>query len=285
MLEVGLGGRLDATNVVTPIAAAITSIDFDHQAQLGDTLEAIAGEKAGVIKPGIPVVCGPLPPDADRVIREVSVERGARLVRAADAVRMTGRTDGAIDVVTERRQLDGVGLALSGRHQQENAAVAVALLDELARGGIAVPDSAVRAGLSLAVWPARLERFRAGGTDVLLDAAHNPAGARALAAYLEGIGWTNVTLLFGALQDKDVRRMLEPLAPLCASVVCTTAPSTRAFAAEELAAIAVEVMAGRASVEAVGDPAAALARARLDRRPIVAAGSIFLIGPLRDILR
>jgi dihydrofolate synthase/folylpolyglutamate synthase len=285
VLEVGLGGRLDATNVVTPIAAAITSIDFDHQAQLGDTLDAIAREKAGVIKPGIPVVCGPLPPDAERAIKEVSVERGAWMVRAADAVRMPERADGTIDVGTSLRQLNGVRLALSGRHQQENAAVAVALLDVIAGGGIAVPDSAVRAGLSLAVWPARLERFRVDGTDVLLDAAHNPAGARALAVYLEAIGWTNVTLLFGALQDKDVRRMLEPLAPLCAAVVCTTAPSTRAFAAEELAAIAAEVMGGRALVEAVGDPAAALARARLGGRPIVGAGSIFLIGPLRAILQ
>jgi dihydrofolate synthase / folylpolyglutamate synthase len=285
VLEVGLGGRLDATNVVMPIAAAITSVDFDHQTQLGDTIEAIAREKAGIIKPGIPVVCGPLPPEADRVVRETSGERGARLVRASEAVRMTERGDGAIDVATEQRQLDGVRLALSGRHQQENAAVAVALLDELARAGIAVPDGAVRAGLSRAVWPARLERFRVDGTDILLDAAHNPAGARALAAYLAGIGWTQVTLVFGALQDKDVRRMLEPLAPLCAVIVCTTAPTPRAFAAEELAAIATEVSAGRLRVEAVGDPAAALTRARRGGGPIVAAGSIFLIGPLRDILR
>ena len=125
--------------------------------------------------------------------------------------------------------------------------MAVALLDELARSGIAVPDGAVRAGLSGAVWPGRLERFRVDGTEILLDAAHNPAGARALAAYLAEIGWTGVTLLFGAMQDKDVRRMLEPLAPLCAAIVCTTAPTPRAFAAEELAAIAAEVMAGRAA--------------------------------------
>ena len=170
------------------------------------------------------------------MVRDTCAERGARMVRAADVVRMTARGDGAIDVATGPRRLDGVTLALSGGHQQENAAVAVALLDELARSGIAVPDGAVRAGLSRAVWPARLERFQVDGTDILLDAAHNPAGARALAAYLAEIGWTEVTLLFGALQDKDVRRMLEPLAPLCAAIVCTTAPTPRAFAAEELAA-------------------------------------------------
>jgi len=285
VLEVGLGGRLDATNVVMPIAAAITSIDFDHQAQLGNTIEAIAREKAGGIKPGIPVVCGPLPPDAERVVRETCGERGARMVRAPEVVRMTQRDDGAIDVATEQRLLDGVRLALRGRHQQENAAVAVALLDELARAGIIVPDAAVREGLSRAVWPARLERFRVDGADVLLDAAHNPAGARALAAYLAEIGWTDVTLVFGALQDKDVRGMLDALAPLCKAVICTTAQTPRAFPAEALAAVATEVVAGRARVEAIGDPAAALARARRGGGPVVAAGSIFLIGPLRDILR
>ena len=285
VLEVGLGGRLDATNIVMPIAAAITSIDFDHQAQLGDTLEAIAREKAGVIKPGIPVVCGPLPPEADRAVLETSRERGARMVRAAQIVRMAERGDGAVDVATDQRRLDDVTLALSGRHQRENAAVAVALLDELARAGIAVPDDAVRAGLCRAVWPGRLERLRVDGTDILLDAAHNPAGARALAAYLVEIGWTDVTLVFGALRDKDVRRMLELLTPLCATIVCTTAPTPRAFGAEELAVVATEVAGGRALVEAVGDPAAALTRARRGRGPVVAAGSIFLIGSLRAILR
>jgi dihydrofolate synthase/folylpolyglutamate synthase len=268
-----------------PIAAAITSIGFDHQAQLGDTLAAIAREKAGVIKPGVPVVCGRVPSEAARVIEEVASGRGARLVRVEDAVIVTQGRNGAIDVATRHRRLDGVRLALRGRHQQENAAVAVALLDELAGAGITVPDTAVRDGLSGAVWPGRLEPFQAGGTDILLDAAHNPAGAAALAAYLAEIGWTGVTLLFGAMQDKDVERMLEPLAPLCAAIVCTTPPTPRALAAEDLAAIARKVMAGRGVVEAVADPAAALAHARHGAARVVAAGSIFLIGPLRDILR
>jgi dihydrofolate synthase / folylpolyglutamate synthase len=285
VLEVGLGGRLDATNVVMPIAAAITSIGFDHQAQLGNTLASIAREKAGIIKPGVPVVCGPLDAEADRVIAEVSAERGARVVRADEAVAITPRGTGAIDILTGRRRLDGVTLALRGRHQQENAAVAVALLDELARAGTAVPDAAVREGLSHAVWPGRLERFEMDGTDILLDAAHNPAGASALAAYLSEIGWTRVTLLFGVMQDKDVAGMLEPLAPLCAAIVCTTPPTPRALAAEDLAAIARKVMAGQGLVEAIGAPAAALAHARRGGGPVVAAGSIFLIGPLRDILR
>jgi dihydrofolate synthase/folylpolyglutamate synthase len=120
---------------------------------------------------------------------------------------------------------------------------------------------------------------------VLLDAAHNPAGARALASYLEDIGWTHVTLLFGAMRDKDAAGMLRPLAPLCAHIVCTTAPTPRAATAADLAFHAREVTPHGVPVDQIDDPSAALERAWTAGNPIVAAGSIFLIGPLRDILR
>lgn len=283
VLEVGLGGRLDATNVVTPIATAITSIDFDHQAQLGNTIESIAREKAGIIKAGVPVICGPLPEAADTVIRDVCDARGAPMIRAPESVRILPRAhDAAVDVRTDLRTLDNVTLALHGRHQRNNAAVAVALLDELARQGITVTDGAVRAGLTRAEWPARLERLARGDVEILLDAAHNPAGARALASHLQDIGWSRITLLFGAMHDKDITGMLAPLALLCESIICTTAPSPRALSAVELAAIARPLAP---TVEAIADPGAALERAVGMGRPVVAAGSIFLIGPLRDILR
>ena len=283
VLEVGLGGRLDATNIATPIATAITSIDYDHQAQLGDTIEAIAREKAGIIKPGIPVVCGPLPPAAEAIIHAISKTRGAPVIEALDEVRIVRREhDSAVDVRSRTRSLEDVTMALRGAHQLDNAAVAVALLDELANQGITVPDGAVRAGLTQAEWPGRLERFTRGRTEILLDAAHNPAGARALASHLQEIGWSRVTLVFGAMRDKDVRHMLGALAPFCGTIVCTTAPSPRALSASELAGIASPL---GPTVEAIADPAAALARAVEMGRPVVAAGSIFLIGPLRDILR
>ena len=284
VLEVGLGGRLDATNVVTPIAAAITTIDFDHQEQLGSTLASIAREKAGVIKAGVPVICGLLPPDAERVVREVCDERGSRMILAEDAVRVSVRGP-ELDFTTRVRTLDNVRLALEGAHQRQNAAVAVALLDELAQTGTPVPDEAVREGLTQAAWPARIERFQAGGTEFLLDAAHNPAGARALAAYLAESGWKDITLVFGAMRDKDVRGMLEALVPSCGLIVCTTAPTPRALPAEALAAMAVDVSRGRTEVETVGNPEAAVEHARRRGRAVVVAGSIFLIGPLRDILR
>ena len=283
VLEVGLGGRLDATNIATPIATAITSIAFDHQAQLGDTLEAIAREKAGIIKPGIPVVCGPLPPEAEAVVREIGTARGAPVIAALDAVRILRHADRAsVEVRSRMRSLDDVRMSLGGRHQLDNASVAVALLDELAAQGITVPDGAVRTGLTQALWPGRLERFARGGIEILLDAAHNPAGARALASHLNDIGWFRVTLLFGAMRDKDVRQMLDTLAPFCEAIVCTTASSPRALSASDLAASAGPLAR---TIEAIADPAAALERAVEMGRPVVAAGSIFLIGPLRDILR
>jgi dihydrofolate synthase/folylpolyglutamate synthase len=273
VLEVGLGGRLDATNVVQPIVTAITSIDFDHQAQLGDSLSSIAREKAGIVKPGVPLVCGPVPPEARRVIDDVAAERGAAVLHVTDAL-------------LRERGFGNVTLALQGRHQRDNAAVAVGVLDAMTqRSGIPVSDEAIRHGLADASWPARLERRRYGAREVLLDAAHNPAGARALASYLQEIGWTAVTLLFGAMHDKDARGMLRPLAPFCARIITTTAPSSRAASAAELAEAARAVVDSRVRVEAIDDPPTALERAAAAENPIVAAGSIFLIGPLRDILR
>ena len=273
VLEVGLGGRLDATNVVTPIAAAITSIDFDHQAQLGDTLESIAFEKAGVIKPGIPVVCGPLPESALRVVERVCAERGARLL-PVDA-----RALAAVDALAAGRPL-----ALPGVHQRVNAAVAVLLLETVRGLGVSIAPEAIRRGLCDVQWPARLERFRHRGTDVLLDAAHNPAGAQALAVYLRGVGWTDAALVLGVMRDKQVDAIVAALAPVCSLLVCTTARSPRAMAAAQIAETARRV-APAAAIEAVADPVAALERACRLRPRVVAAGSIFLVGPLRGILR
>jgi dihydrofolate synthase / folylpolyglutamate synthase len=272
VLEVGLGGRLDATNVVTPVAAAITSIAFDHQAQLGNTLESIAFEKAGVIKPGIPVVCGDLPPAAERLILDVCRDRGATYVRAAECVDLT-------------TVLAGTAVGLSGAHQRANAAVAACLLQRVDAMGIRVGDAAIRAGLTDVVWPGRLELFTFEGSDVLIDAAHNPDGAGALAIYLQQSGWTDATLVFGVMQDKEVDPMLTALAPVCAALVCTTPDTPRAMPAETLAARAAAVAGASWRISTIADPAAAVAHAAGISRRVVVAGSIFLIGPVRGILR
>ena len=277
ILEVGLGGRLDATNIVSPVAAAIVSIDVDHQAQLGDSLASIAAEKAGIIKTGIPVVCGPMPDEALAVIEAVCRERHATLFRTD----LDGRLDARVATIP---------LALGGAHQRTNAAVALKLLDILdedATLALPIGADAAKRGLSTTTWPGRLERFDVGGCKVLVDAAHNPAGARALASYLRDTEPSGVTLVFGAMHDKDISGMLSALAPAVSSIVCTTAPHPRAATAAELQTIASRISH---HVEAIDDPLEAVRQACRQGRTVVVAGSIFLIGPVRaqlarDILR
>ncbi|HYT73829.1 MAG TPA: folylpolyglutamate synthase/dihydrofolate synthase family protein, partial [Vicinamibacterales bacterium] len=271
VLEVGLGGRLDATNIVSPVVAAIVSIDIDHEAQLGSTIPSIAAEKAGIVKPGIPVVCGRMPREALDVIRAVCTERGATLIRADEDRALAAR-------------LAAMPLSLAGEHQRANAAVAVTLLEVLdakASVGIHVDADAIRAGLTSTVWPGRLERFTRGSCRLLLDAAHNPAGARALAEYLRSTEPQGVTLVFGAMKDKAISEMLSALASAARTIVCTTAPSPRAASAMDVAA-----MAERLGLQArpIADPFAAIDHACSLGSPVVVAGSIFLIGPVREWL-
>ena len=270
VLEVGLGGRLDSTNIVSPIAAAIVSIDFDHQAQLGNTLESIAFEKAGVIKHGTPVVCGPMPQSALEVIATVCAEQHATLIR----------TDNDPDFAA---RIAGMAVGLAGEHQRANAGVAVRLLETIGRTSptLSVSDDAIRSGLATARWPGRLEYFSHRGCRILLDAAHNPAGARALASYLRNAGGDSVTLVFGAMQDKAVGDMLTPLAPVVTSIVCTTAPTARAMPAHAIAALAADI---GIRAERVDDPVDAVTRACAAGHLVVVAGSIFLIGPVREWL-
>jgi dihydrofolate synthase/folylpolyglutamate synthase len=236
-----------------------------------------------VIKSGIPVVCSPLPQSAEEVVRQVAADAGARVVRALDVVSIAAREDGRADFTSDRYALAGVDLALRGRHQIENAAVAIALLGELDHLGIAVDANAARSGLETVSWPGRLEHVTVAGAEIVLDAAHNPAGAAALREYLQSIGWTDAVLVFGVMADKDAVAMLRALAPVCRRIVCTTAVSPRAMPAGDLAATAAAV--GRWEVESEPSAAAALERARRAGPRVVVAGSIFLIGPLRDILR
>jgi dihydrofolate synthase / folylpolyglutamate synthase len=281
VLEVGLGGRLDATNIVTPAAAAIVSIDFDHQTQLGNTLASIAYEKAGIIKPGIPVVCGPLVDEAREVIERTCVERGAHFIQADRDVRVHRDAEGNLSMATSRLTLDQVHLGLEGQHQVDNAAVAMRLLDALDERGFATDAAAVRTGLTEPRWAARLERFTIDGCTVIVDAAHNPAGARALASYVRERYPDGITLVFGAMKDKAVDGMLLALAPIAAELICTTPPTPRALNADAVAALARPL---HPHVDVESDPMTAVARACRLGRTVVVAGSIFLVGPVRERL-
>jgi dihydrofolate synthase/folylpolyglutamate synthase len=293
VLEVGLGGRFDATNVVTPVVAAITSIDLDHTDLLGPTLEEIAREKAGIIKPAVPVVAGERKPGPRAVIEAAAAERGAPFVGAFDGIDLHARLDAGratIDLNTPSGVYTDVRLALAGRHQIDNAVVAVRLLETLSGTGLCVAAEAIVAGLERAVWPARLETIDAAriarrGRTVLLDAAHNPAGARALAAYLAEWHAGGLPIVFGAMRDKDVGGMLSALAPHAARFHLTRAQTPRAMDPSALTEISRREAPG-VPTEIHAHVRAALEEAmdRTASTTVVCTGSIFLVGEARAIL-
>jgi dihydrofolate synthase/folylpolyglutamate synthase len=272
VIEVGLGGRLDATNVVRPIATAITSIARDHEEYLGREIGAIAAEKAGIVKPGVPLVVGRLAPEADGVIADVATRVGApREV----AVPLEEAPDGTLAFRRGGLVWNGLRLGLPGGFQRDNAAVALTVLARVADRFPCAPD-AVRRGLAGVRWPGRLavvaERPR-----TVLDGAHNPAGAATLAQELPAVvGDRPVVLVFAVMADKDWRAILAPLLPRVARVVVTRV-GRRGLATGAL----VDALAPRLPVEAVEDPHAAVARGRAlagSDGAVLVAGSLFLVG-------
>jgi dihydrofolate synthase / folylpolyglutamate synthase len=289
VLEVGLGGRFDATTVATPVAAAITTIDLDHERFLGHTIAAIAGEKAGVIKPGIPVVVGETKPDAVSVIERACDDLGATMVPAAAGVRVevVAIDDGAavVRLSTPSGDYGSRRLSLRGRHQVGNAVVAVRLLEALDRLGFKIPRQAVIAAMTTTRWPGRLDVLPGGGgRTVLCDAAHNPAGARVLGEYLREVHPAGLPIVFGIMKDKDVLGTLAPLLPSATHLVFTRARTDRAMALAPLAEAALRA-GWRNAVEIEDEAATALERAWRHAPAICAAGSIFLVGEVLARLR
>jgi dihydrofolate synthase/folylpolyglutamate synthase len=283
VLEVGLGGRFDATNVVPAVAGAITSIDLDHEPHLGSTIDAIAFEKAGIIKPGMLVVSSEAKRQARDVIARASRERGAHLVLAQHSSAASVEIGDGLTTLTLKTPVRSYGpttLALRGRHQVSNALTAVRLLEELSAVGIDVPERAIRAGLTDVRWRGRLELLRApGDLQVLLDAAHNPAGLTTFAAYVREVFPPGLPVVFAAMQDKDVDGMLAALRPAATRVICTQPGTPRAVPARDLAERARR-HASETPVEHDPSPLAALQRAWQTGPLVGAVGSIYLIGEI-----
>jgi dihydrofolate synthase/folylpolyglutamate synthase len=292
VLEVGLGGRLDATNVADPVASAIVSVDFDHEVYLGRTLAAIAGEKAGVMRAGRPTVVGPLAAEARRAVlararesgaRVVEARRGARVARARRARLPSNDDAGSFDLRTPTAFYAGLR-PLPGAHQRDNLLVAIRLLEEARRKGLPVDLRAVPGAVARTRWPGRLEGVP-GRPPLVLDGAHNPAGARALAAHLDG--GPPFVLVFGAMADKDVRGLARELFPPAREIVLTRPRISRAAAPEELAR-----RAGRLAARARREPSVAralalarrLARGDGPRTVVVVAGSLYLVGAVKALL-
>jgi dihydrofolate synthase/folylpolyglutamate synthase len=288
VIEVGLGGRFDATNVLEPPVGTITSIAFDHEQHLGRTLQQIAFEKAGIIKPGMTIVSGALPEEAMHVVRAIAAERGASLVEAAQRARVQHEMEEGRARLTIETPTDRYGpalLALRGEHQVGNAVVATTML-EAARGQrLTIPASAVTHGLEHVEWPARLELLPLpNGARMLLDAAHNPEGARALREYLARWHPERPSLVIGIMRDKDADAILRELLPVTSSVIATAADTSRAMPASELASRVKGLDAARA-IAVCDDPGAAIDAAVATRATVCVAGSIFLAGAVRERLQ
>jgi len=253
VLETGMGGRLDATNAVRSDVAIVTSIGLDHQKWLGDTLGAIAGEKAGIFKPGVPaVVPANLPAEAMEVIRSHAAAQGSPLT------------------VVEKPLPADWSLGLRGAHQRWNAALAVAALRILRPD---LDESVVRRGLAEASWPARFQIFRGADRTVVVDGAHNPAAAEVLAeTWREEFGKQKPVLIFGTVGDKDARSMFVILRQLASRVIFTSVPTQRGRNGSELAAD----LGMEPGDEVIEDPASALDREKSGL--VLVAGSLYLAG-------
>jgi dihydrofolate synthase/folylpolyglutamate synthase len=279
VLEVGLGGRLDSTNIVTPEVSIITNISFEHQRILGDTLPKIAREKAGVLKPNVPCVVGA----RDNAVRRAITAR-ARAVGAP--LRWIGRDfesawDGrALSVRVGTQRWEGLRLGLHGQYQADNAACALAALTELRQRGFDVSDADIRVGLKRAKWPGRLEWHR-GHPSFLFDAAHNAAGCETLAQYLDQLEISGrVVLLFGAMRDKDHQRMLAAFDGRVDRRVYASATVYRSTSPEQLS----KIRKGTVS-RSVRDAVARATRAAGQDGLIVVAGSIFLVAEARALVK
>ncbi len=255
VLETGLGGRLDATNVVTPAVSVITRIDMDHQQWLGDSLAAIAVEKAGIIKPGVPVVTGPQADEVRVVIVQIAMWRGAELSLVMSPLRH-------------------VEIALAGSHQRWNAALALHAL-EVAGLGASISGEAFAQGLRTVEWPGRFQQVT---PRFVLDGAHNPASARRLAeTWREIYGEKRATLILGILQDKDVAGICAELLPIAGRILAVPVQNPRSATAQEICR-AVGQNAPRQECIAVRDLAAAIRIAASMGRRTLLTGSLFLVG-------
>ncbi len=299
VLEVGMGGRLDATNVVEPRVSVITDISLDHQKFLGDTVTEIAGEKAGIIRPGGVVVTLPQQPQANNVIGNTILELGARGVNAVPYVPPVSPASSAYlaasadNTPVSRYPLQVMGeqimveTPLLGRHQLRNVALAIAAAEELSRQGFPVTAASIERGIRGTYWPGRFQVVPASGSapEYVFDVAHNPAGAWALRSTLSaGYPERPLTFIFGAMRDKAIGEMAEILFPLAERVIATRADNPRSASPEEIREAALRTST---PIEEAADVAAAIELARTSARAdavVVITGSIYIVGEAMRLL-
>jgi dihydrofolate synthase/folylpolyglutamate synthase len=288
VIEVGMGGRLDSTNVIIPLVSVITNIDLEHTEFLGTTLEQIATEKAGIIKPGVPVVTGAVQPDVVSVIERTAEAKAAGISRLSRDFMPENVVSGAEPVFDYRGRkaaYEGLKLRLIGRYQVDNACLALAAVEYLREAGIAVDEQAVRRGLEQTHWEGRMERI-AKRPDIYLDGAHNPASAKKLAATVGELktAYGQLVLVIGILGDKDYQGIANEIVPLADRVVVTRPQYSRAL---DVPFLAGEIRKLHTRVTTAETVAEAIALARDDASSddlILVTGSLYMVGDARALL-
>jgi dihydrofolate synthase/folylpolyglutamate synthase len=282
VLEVGMGGRLDATNIVDPLISVITDISLDHTEWLGSTIYAIAREKAGILRAGGTMIRLAQEPEANRALDEAAARLDVRCADGAAYLPSAGADDSGSYDVEALGDVVEVASPLVGAHQQRNVALAIATAVELATShGFPITPAAIAQGIRQTRWPGRLECIKTDGVEWILDVAHNPAGAWALRAGLHGLG--GKTLIFSCLRDKPVAEMAQILFPLFEQVIFAPIHSPRAVAMGELEAAATATGSLALSAASVRE-ALQLARERSQGGVVVVSGSVYLVGEARSLL-
>lgn len=287
VVETGMGGRLDATNVLTPLVSVITNIDLEHTEFLGDTLEAIAREKAGIIKPGVPVVTAVTQPEVIAVMEAAAAANGAELFRRGNHFsdeRVPSAAPAQFTYHGISTTYRDLRIAMLGAYQVDNACLALAAAECLAAAGFGVDEAAVREGLAQTRWEGRLEKV-ADRPDVFLDGAHNPASARMLAGALAELksAYRRLILVIGILADKDSRGILTALAPCVDHAIVTKPLYSRAKDTARLAAEARSLLPSVETAETLDQAVAAARKAAEADDLIVITGSLFTVGDARAL--
>ena len=290
ILEVGMGGRLDATNVITPLVSIITNVSMDHEQYLGNTLARVATEKAGIIKHQVPVVSGVADDDSGRVIRKSCNLKQAPLF-------LLGRDFDGVCMHPETRHwdyrgmhgliLDNLPVAMRGNYQVGNAALALAAVQLLREQGYALSEQDIRTGLTRTRWPGRLESLSLDNRCFLLDGAHNPAGVLALKQSLEDeFSGKRIILVWAAMADKDLETTLQTIAPLADCIIFTRPESERSASAAQLLALLPPEMQPRAIATQSVSAALELAQKKAESEDLICvAGSLYLVGAARELLK
>jgi len=285
ILEVGLGGRLDSTNIVSPLITVITNVERDHYQILGERIEDIAREKAGIVKQGVTLMSGATQPEVITVLEEACAKKEAPLRLAGRDFRGTRTKTGTLDFCGLTWRLPDIRLGSAGPFQIANATVALGTLETLGEGGYGVGEESIYQGLAKVRWPGRLELVQQS-PQILIDGAHNPAAARALREALqEGFDYQHLYMVMGIMEDKEVSAVVAELAPLASAFIATRPHNSRSLPAQQLAEIAQHYCSDVRVIEEVKEGVGYLKKEMAQEDDLIlVTGSLFTVGEVRDHL-